>query len=396
MIKEWKDRKILYVQGGKRFLLPDGEIYGYPKDMLISLKDRYLYLGADVKFVQYGIPVNKQKYTDLINLRENGVEVIPVKYYLTPQTYKYRKETKKIINEAVRQCDILIVRMPSLVANIAQQAAIKYHKPYIIEVVGCTWEALWQYSKLTKIYAPFSFFKLKKNVAKAKYVIYVSSVFLQQRYPNAQNTCSISNVILQEVSKKTIENKLALLSKEKDKYIITTLAAVDVLYKGQHFVIKAIAKLRRKGYIFEYHIAGAGDQTRLKKIAERFGVTSQVIFDGMLNVDQVCELLDNTDIYVQPSLTEGLPRAVIEAMSRGCPTIGTEVGGIPELVGKNFIFRKRNVTEISSLLSRLADNKELLISLSKENFEKSQKFNRTILDNKRKVFYDKFLTENPA
>ena len=95
MKKEWKDRKILYVHGDKRFLAPDGEIYGFDKDMLISLKDRYLYLGANVKFIQYGIPVDEQKTAGLINLKENGVEIIPVKYFFTPQVCKNRKETKK-------------------------------------------------------------------------------------------------------------------------------------------------------------------------------------------------------------------------------------------------------------------------------------------------------------
>ena len=394
MKKEWKERKVLYVHGGKRFLLPDGEIYGYPKDMLISLKDRYLYLGANVQFVQYGIPASQQKSADLINLKENGIDVIPVKYYLTLGTYKYRKETKKIIHEAVCQCDILIVRVPSLIAYMAQQAAIKYHKPYIIEVVGCAWEAFWHYAALTKIYAPFSYLRLKKNVAIAKYVIYVSNVFLQKRYPNKQHVCSISNVMLQEVSEEIIEKKIDLLSKEKDKLIVTTLAAVDVLYKGQHFVIEAIARLRKKGYLFEYHVAGDGDQTRLKNIAKRFGVAQQVIFDGMLNANQVYELLDNTDIYIQPSLTEGLPRAVIEAMSRGCAVLGTKAGGISELVGKDFIFRRGNVTEIVNLMVKFVENKALLIESSKESFKKAKIFNKDILDSRRKVFYDTFVAEN--
>ena len=394
MKKEWKARKALYVHSGKRFLSPDGKIYGYDKDMLISLKARYLYLGAEVKFVQFGIPVTEQETADLIDLGENGIDVIPVKYCLTPRSYKNKKETKKKIDEAVRQSDIVIARMPSLLAYMAQEAAIKYGIPYIVEVVACPWDALWNYSNAAKIYAPFAFFKCKKCVAKAEYAMYVSTEFLQKRYPNTKKTCAISDVFLQDVSDELIAKKIEQISKEKDKYIITTLAAVDVLYKGQHFVIEAIAKLKQKGYLFEYHIAGIGDQTRLKEVARRFGVTDHVIFEGMLNSDQVYELLDNTDIYVQPSLQEGLPRAVVEAMSRGCAAIGSKVGGIPELIGNNYVFQPKNVTQMVSLLAKFADNKELLVISSKENFLKAKEFNRDILDSRRKEFYDRFIADS--
>jgi len=101
MKKEWKDRKVLYVHGSKRFITSDGEIYGFDKDVLFALRERYFYLGSDVKFIHFGISVDKTYVSNMINLRENGIDVIPVKYYLTPQNYKYRKETKKIIYEAV-------------------------------------------------------------------------------------------------------------------------------------------------------------------------------------------------------------------------------------------------------------------------------------------------------
>ena len=394
MLKEWENRKILYVHGGKRFVTPDGNIYGYDHDLLFTLKDRYQYLGSDVKFVQFGMQVNEQKICNLVNLKEKGIDIVPVKYYLTPKTYKYRKETKKIIYEAVRQCDILIIRMPSSISYIAQKAAIKYDKPYLVEVVACTWDALWHYSLLAKLYAPFAFFRCKKSIAKANYVMYVSHEFLPKRYPNSNKTCSISDVFLQDVPDEIIEKRIARLSKEKHTFVITTLAAVDVLYKGQHFVIEAVAKLKKKGYLFEYHIAGGGDQTRLKKMAERLNVKEQVVFEGMLNSYQVNELLDKTDIYVQPSLLEGLPRAVVEAMSRGCAIIGTQTGGMPELVSKDYLFKKGKVKDIMNLLTRLVDDNRLLIASSKETFMKAKAFKRDALDSRRKTFYTGFIDDN--
>ena len=394
MKKEWIDRKVLYVHGSKRFITPDEEIYGFEKDILISLKERYLYLGADVKFVQFGIAVDKSYVSGMINLKENGIDVIPVKYYFTPQVCQYRKETKKVIYEAVRQCDILIVRVPSFISYIAQHAAIKYKKPYLTEVVACPWDALWNHSYKAKLIAPFAFFKCKKNVAKSEYAIYVSNEFLQKRYPNSKKTCAVSDVILQEIPDDIIQKKIDRLASIKDKIIITTLAAVDVLYKGQHFVIEAIANLKKRGYHFEYHIAGSGDRTRLKNIAERFGVSNQVIFEGMLTADQVFELLDNTDIYVQPSKQEGLPRAVVEAMSRGCVCIGSYAGGIPELLDDICLFNQGSVIQIIRIFEKLLQDKNLLVQQSISNFENAKTFNNTVLDKKRSAFYDEFICDN--
>ena len=397
MKKEWKDRKdrkVLYVHGSKRFITSDEEIYGFDKDILISLKERYLYLGSDIKFIQFGISVDKSYTVDLINLKENGIDVIPAKYYLKPYDYKCRNETKRIIFEAVCQCDILIARVPSFIAYFAQEAAIKYKKPYILEVVACPWDALWNYSNLAKLIAPLALYRCKKSVAKAGYAMYVSNEFLQKRYPNAKKTCAVSDVILQEVPDDIFKKKIERLSSINDKYIITTLAAVDVLYKGQQTVIEAIALLKKKGYHVEYHIAGSGDRTRLKNIAERFGVVDQVIFEGMLTADQVFELLDNTDIYVQPSKQEGLPRAVVEAMSRGCVCIGSYAGGIPELLDDICLFDQGSVKQIVRILEKLLQDKELRSQQSKTNFENAKKFRHTLLEQKRRAFYDEFISEH--
>jgi len=292
------------------------------------------------------------------------------------------------------QCDILIARVPSFISYFAQEAAIKYHKPYLIEVVACAWDAFWNYANLAKLVAPFALYRCKKSVAKAEYAIYVSNKFLQNRYPNTKKTSAISDVILPEIPDDVIKKKIDRLSSIKDKFVITTLAAVDVLYKGQHIVIKAIADLIKSGYHVEYHIAGSGDRTRLKNIAERFGVVNQVIFEGMLTADQVFELLDNTDIYVHPSFTEGLPRAVVEAMSRGCVCIGSRAGGIPELLDDICLFDTGRVKQIIRILEKLFQDKHLLIRQSITNFEHAKKFKHTFLEQKRRSFYDEFISNN--
>ena len=91
------------------------------------------------------------------------------------------------------------------------------------------------------------------------------------------------------------------------------------------------------------------------------------------------------DLYIQPSLQEGLPRAMIEAMSVGMPIIGSNAGGIPELIDKNCIFKKKNVNEIMSIIKKI-DN-EFLVAQSQKNYLNSKKFDKNSLNNKRNAFY---------
>ena len=103
------------------------------------------------------------------------------------------------------------------------------------------------------------------------------------------------------------------------------------------------------------------------------------------------EYYDSLDIYVQPSKQEGLPRAVIEAMSRGCPVIGTSIAGIPELIPKVCLFRKGSEDEVARAVERMM--KVDLKRLAKRNFNKSKEFSREKLIKKREAFYDLFLAE---
>ena len=88
--------------------------------------------------------------------------------------------------------------------------------------------------------------------------------------------------------------------------------------------------------------------------------------------EKIFDYLDNIDIYIQPSKQEGLPRAFIEAMSRGCPSLGSKVGGIPELLNSDCVFHKGSVHEICELLKTL-DTKRMLKE-AKTNFEKSKEY----------------------
>ncbi len=95
--------------------------------------------------------------------------------------------------------------------------------------------------------------------------------------------------------------------------------------------------------------------------------------------EDVFNWLETIDIYTQPSRQEGLPRALIEAMSRGLPAFGARTAGIPELLEKEFIFSntKYNIDEICSIL--VGFSKEKMLSQSIYNFNEAKKVQKRVL-----------------
>lgn len=298
-----------------------------------------------------------------------------------------RKNIKQTIESEVQNSDCVIVRMPGAGGDIAIKAAKKYKKPYIIELVGCPWDSLWNHSIKGKLLAPSSYLTLRRLIKNAPYVVYVTNDFLQKRYPTLGNSIGCSDVELLSMPKDVLEKRLSRVNQslEKERLILGTISPVDVRYKGQEYVIEALSRLNSQMDLhIEYHLVGDGDVAFLQSIAEKYGVKDQVKFFGSLPHNQVYEFLDNIDIYVQPSKTEGLARSVLEGMSRACPVIGTNVGGNPELINQDWLFSKGSSSEICALLSKVS--KQKLVEESKRSFESIQYYDNVLLNEKREKF----------
>lgn len=296
----------------------------------------------------------------------------------------------------VAKADLLICRIPSVLGIRAIKLARKLKKPYLVEVVACPWDSYWNHSVKGKVAAPYMTWITKKLVKEAEYVLYVTEKFLQSRYPTDGISISCSNVALPHIGKEVLDKRMSRIKDAgRKKMILGTAAAVDVKYKGQQYVMKALGEMKKRGIAsFEYQLVGSGDQTYLKKIAHKYNVSDQVLFIGSLPHNEVMNWLDQIDIYVQPSKQEGLPRALIEAMSRGVPAFGARTGGIPELLDEEFIFSHgRNCAkEICRILERFDDS--MMIQQSRRNYHEAQKYTLDRLEKRRTEFFERFLKES--
>ncbi len=97
--------------------------------------------------------------------------------------------------------------------------------------------------------------------------------------------------------------------------------------KGLNFGILAIEQLLRQGYEICYDIIGGGEEEEhLKFLIHHLGISDHVNLLGRQSPDQVRELLEQTDIYILPSLSEGISNAVLEAMAINSSRLNNSVG----------------------------------------------------------------------
>ena len=103
-----------------------------------------------------------------------------------------------------------------------------------------------------------------------------------------------------------------------------------VLSRGVEDVIRALKHLPLE---VKFLIAGEGDdREKLEHIAKETGVESRVIFAAHVSHDDLPAFLKISDIFVRPSIIEGMGSAFIEAFAAGIPVVATPVGGIPDFL----------------------------------------------------------------
>lgn len=290
-------------------------------------------------------------------------------------------KSEDIYNE-VSTADLIITKLPSFFGILAVKYANQLNKKILVEMVGCPWDSLTNHSLKGKLLAPYMVYLTNKYVKRADYVMYVSNEFLQSRYPTDKKQIGCSDVTISDVK---FNSSKYLDYNNKELVILGTSAGVDVKFKNQESIIKILPFLNDGSVRFEYHLAGGGDKSRLIKVAKKYNVEDKVKFIGLLDKKGVDDFLDKVDIYIQPSKQEGLPRALVEAMSRSCFCIATKVGGNPELLDKKYIYRVKDLDNVIEIIKGLTP--EELTRVSKRNYDRSQEFTLDKLETKRIKFY---------
>jgi glycosyltransferase involved in cell wall biosynthesis len=144
---------------------------------------------------------------------------------------------------------------------------------------------------------------------------------------------------------------------------------IDV--KGVEYLIRAMKIIRNKASLL---VVGDGKD---RKGLERLSKGLDVRFAGEVGRDRIIEYMGESCVLVLPSISEGFPNIVLEAMSLGVPVIASRVGGIPDIVKDGetgFLVEPGNPRDIAKYIDLLLGNRKLRREMSEKSLREVRKY----------------------
>lgn len=259
------------------------------------------------------------------------------------------------------------------VATCLWMALLLKRKPYAREVLGMIGEAIREatrtdYPRLGPVLGRLSEFLTRLQVRWASAASYVSEA-CRRRYPAAT---SERETVFSDVQ---LNEDVVTRPRSAERFSHTPLKLISVgrleLEKGHHVLVDAAAELHeRKPGSVSVTLVGGGSQSRaLRQRVREAGLDSVVHFVGPVKYGTALfEKLDEADLFVLPSLTEGMPRALIEAMARGLPAIGSRAGGIEELLDDSQVVIPNSASALAAAIAARIGEPDILALESSRNF----------------------------
>jgi glycosyltransferase involved in cell wall biosynthesis len=161
----------------------------------------------------------------------------------------------------------------------------------------------------------------------------------------------LARVTLSAEARSRARRKLGLPA---DDLVVGSVGRMDAA-KGFHLLVAAMALLHRTFSATRLILVGDGpERERLEQQASDVGIGDAVVFAGEQKDPKAFAAA--FDIFVLPSLSEGLGLSIIEAMGAGLPVIGSTAGGIPEVVSdetSGLLFQAGDIGALARCLERL-------------------------------------------
>jgi len=320
-----------------------------------------------------------------------GVSFAALPFYIGPWQYlRQRRRLTEAAVAAVRPTDAVIFRAPSAIAGQIEPALRRSGHPYGVEALGDPYDVFAPGAVRHPLRPFFRWWfpkRMRRLCAGAAATGYVTEHALQRRYPPASGsfTTYYSDV---ELSEGTFV--AAPRTPRRDgTFTLVTVGSLAQMYKAPDVQIDAVAQLVKEGLDVRLVLIGDGKhRAELEARAAAQGIAAVVIFRGQLTAGSaVRAALDAADIFCIPSRTEGMPRALIEAMARGLPCIGSTMGGIPELLPSEDMVPPGDVAALANVIRAVVTDPARMARMSARNLARAKEYREDALRARRTAFY---------
>jgi glycosyltransferase involved in cell wall biosynthesis len=375
-----------------RFIEHDGTLYSahieYP-----GYWDRYLEHFDSVTVFARTQKV-EQVPAGLVASTGPRVTYVEVPWYLGPAAYVRRwGEVGRRIGEVARLSGVFILRLPGWTGIRLSWALSAQGKAYVVELVGDPAEVGRAIPLPYAVREPFrrvSAGRTRRAVRGANGVLYVTERHLQSLYPARQDafTVGASDVLLPPEAFVQAASRVDRVGERRGRMRVGTIGQLYAI-KGPVETVRSIALCVRAGVDVEMHFLGEGPLAEeLRACAAREGISERVVLHKKRPAGAaVREFLDSLDLYVQFSRSEGLPRALAEAMARGCVAIGARAGGIPELLPSDMLVTAGDVEALAERICSVLGDRDRIVLAVRENVARANDFRSERLAAKRRAFY---------
>ena len=148
--------------------------------------------------------------------------------------------------------------------------------------------------------------------------------------------------------------------------------------KGVEYLIKAMEIIRQRDHSIRLILAGEGpEEENLKSLTEQLKLEGCVEFVGQIPNERVPEYMAASDVFVLPSLSEGFPNVILEAMASGLAIVTTKVTGLSEIIKdreNGLLVEPRNPQQIAEKVLQLLEDDQLREGISENNKEEVKKY----------------------
>lgn len=320
------------------------------------------------------------------------VSFAAIPYYVGPWQYLLKVwQVQQAARKAVRTDDAVIFYLASQLASCIEPMLRRSGHPYGIYVIADPYDVFAPGSVNSPL-RPFLRWwfprQLREQCAKASAAAYITEKALQRRYPPTPGVFT-AHYSMTELPDSTFATAPRSNFHQKQSLTLITVASLAQLYKAPDILIDAVAVCVGEGLDIKLVLIGDGQyRQQLEARALAHGLGDRVCFKGQLTAgDPVRHQLDLADIFVLPSHQEGLPRAMVEAMARALPCIGSTVGGIPELLPPEDLIPPGDVAALADKIREVVTSRDRMARMSARNLEKSKEYRDEALCEQRNEFY---------
>jgi glycosyltransferase involved in cell wall biosynthesis len=301
---------------------------------------------------------------------------------------------RRALDAELASADAVLLIAPGMLAFTAYRRLRRLGRPYGIEVVSDPYDAMApaaMHHPLRPLLRWTATRQLQRLCADAAAASYVTRETLQRRYPCPAYSVGVSDVELPARAFAAAPRTPAAFD---GRPTIVTVGTMAQPYKAQDVLIDAVAAAG-----VDARLVLVGDGRHRAELAARAAAVVdargaargrlEVEFAGALPAGEpIRRVLDQADLFVLPSRTEGLPRALVEAMARGLPCIASAVGGIPELLPEENVVPAGNVPALAEKIRDVLRDAERRLRMSARNLELARQYREDLLDAKRLGFYE--------